>query len=89
MCKKTIVRKVPEELTFNGYNLKHNFGHGKKYLSAVLLTFNLLAFLFHTVLDLMDSKYRQIRQEFPNRKTFFDDIRALTLPVPFDRKYRS
>ncbi len=24
----------------NGYNLKHKFGHGKKYLSAVLLTSN-------------------------------------------------
>jgi hypothetical protein len=68
----------------NGYNLKHNFGHGEKYLSAVLLTFNLLAFLFHTVLDLMDSKYKQIRQELPSRKTFFDDIRALTRYICFD-----
>lgn len=68
----------------NGYHLKHNFGHGKKYLSAVLLTFNLLAFLFHTVLDLMDSKYQQIRKELPTRKTFFDDIRALTRYICFD-----
>jgi hypothetical protein len=48
------------------------------------LTLNLLAFLFHTVLDLMDSKYQQIRQELPSRKTFFDDIRALTRYICFD-----
>jgi len=49
-----------------------------------LLTFNLLAFLFHTVLEMMDSKYAQIRQDLPTRKTFFDDIRALTRYIYFD-----
>jgi hypothetical protein len=61
-----------------GYNLEHNFGHGKKHLSSLLLTFNLLAFLFHTVLELMDKKYSLVRAELPTRKTFFDDVRALT-----------
>jgi hypothetical protein len=61
-----------------GYNLEHNFGHGKKHLASLLLTFNLLAFLFHTVLELMDEKYRLVRAELPTRKTFFDDLRALT-----------
>jgi hypothetical protein len=36
-------------LKTKGYHLEHNFGHGKKNLSALLMTFNLLAFLFHTV----------------------------------------
>src|SRR5271168_4992317 len=31
-------------LKTKGYNLEHNFGHGKKHLSAVLATLNLLAF---------------------------------------------
>jgi hypothetical protein len=65
-------------LKTKGYHLEHNFGHGKKYLATLLLTFNLLAFLFHTVLDLMDEKYELIRRELPSRKTFFQDIRALT-----------
>lgn len=50
----------------------------------MMVTFNLLAFLFHTVLDLMDDKYRLIRQTLPTRKTFFDDIRALTRYFCFD-----
>jgi hypothetical protein len=55
-----------------------SFGHGKKHLSSLLLTLNLLAFLFHTVLEMMDAKYPLIRPKLPTRKTFFDDIRALT-----------
>lgn len=62
----------------NGYHLEHNFGHGKKYLSQLMLTMNLLAFLFHTVLEMMDKKYELIRSDLPTRQTFFDDIRALT-----------
>jgi len=71
-------------LKTKGYHLEHNFGHGKKYLSSVLLTFNLLAFLFHTVLEIMNEKYKQIREDLPTRKTFFDDVRALTRYICFD-----
>ena len=71
-------------LKTKGYHLEHNFGHGKNQLSSLLLTFNLLAFLFHTVLEITDSKYAQIRQDLPTRKTFFDDIRALTRYIYFD-----
>ena len=34
-----------------GYHEEHNLGHRKKYLSAFLLSLNLLACLFHTVLE--------------------------------------
>ena len=71
-------------LKTKGYHLEHNFGHGKKHLSALLMTFNLLAFLFHTVLELMDEKYQLIRRTLPTRKTFFQDIRALTRYIYFD-----
>ena len=65
-------------LKTKGYNLEHNFGHGKQHLSSLLATFNLLSLLFHTLLDLLDDKYRLLRQHLPTRKTFFDDLRALT-----------
>ena len=69
-------------LKTKGYHLTHNFGHGKRHLSALLATFNLLAFLFHTLLDLMDARYRRIRQCLP-RKRFFNDLRALTCYLCF------
>ena len=71
-------------LKTKGYNLKHNYGHGKEKLSALLATFIILAFLFHTVLEFMEDRYRLIRKKLPARKTFFDDIRALTRYICFD-----
>lgn len=71
-------------LKTKGYHLEHNFGHGKKNLAALFATFNILAFLFHTVLEIVDEKYRVIRQTLPSRKTFFQDIRALTRYLYFD-----
>jgi len=67
-----------------GYHLTHNFGHGDNHLSSVLLTLNLLAFLFHTILNKVDTKYKLIRDNLPTRQTFFDDIRALTRYICFD-----
>jgi hypothetical protein len=71
-------------LKTKGYNLKHNYGHGKENLSTLLATFIILAFLFHTVLEFMENRYRLIRKKLPARKTFFDDIRALTRYICFD-----
>ncbi len=71
-------------LKTKGYHLTHNFGHGKKHLSALLATFNLLAFLLHTVQDMIDQKYQVLRAHLPTRKTFFDDIRALTRYLCFE-----
>ncbi len=67
-----------------GYHLEHNYGHGKQYLAAVLVMLNLLAFLLHTILDLTDRQYQLIRQELGTRKTFFQDIQALTRYLYFD-----
>jgi len=67
-----------------GYHLEHNFGHGKKHLSSFLLTLNLLAFLFHTVLELVDEKYQLLREELSARKTFFNDVRALLRYLLFE-----
>jgi hypothetical protein len=60
-----------------GYNLEHNFGHGQENLSEILLSLNLLAFLFHNVLDLVNSIYQKVRESLGTRKRFFNDIRAL------------
>lgn len=64
-------------LKTKGYHLEHNFGHGEQYLASLLLSLNLLAFLFHTVLDLIDEKYRLIRQELRTRRRFFQDLETL------------
>lgn len=71
-------------LKTKGYNLEHNFGHGKHHLSSTLLTLNVLAFLFHTVLQLTDQCYQDIRKKCHTRKGFFRDICSLTKYKLFD-----
>jgi hypothetical protein len=43
-------------LKTKGSPIEHNFGHGKRSLAAFLLSLNLLALLFHTVLAWGDDK---------------------------------
>jgi len=71
-------------LKTKGYHLEHNFGHGQQHLSTVLLILNLLAFLVHTVQELTNPAYLTLRQTLGSRKTFFNDLCALTRYLLFD-----
>ena len=71
-------------LKTKGYHLEHNFGHGSQHLSSVLLSLNLLAFLFHTVMGLVDEKYRLLRKVLRKRQTFFQDVETLLRYFLFD-----
>jgi hypothetical protein len=71
-------------LKTKGYHFEHNYGHGQQHLAAFLLTLILLAFLCHTLLDLLNTKYQLLRQALAARRTFFDDLRALTRYWVFD-----
>jgi hypothetical protein len=65
-----------------GYNLEHNFGHGKKHLASLLAAMNILAFLFHTMLEFMNEKYQLLRLAIGARKRFFEHIRVLLTYIP-------
>lgn len=71
-------------LKTKGYHLEHNFGHGKQFLASLLLSLNLLAFLFHTVMGLVDTKYQLLRKELRKRRKFFQHIEALLEYLLFD-----
>ena len=65
-------------LKTKGYHLEHNFGHGKHNLSALLVTMNLLAFAWHTLLDLTAKAWQKARQRIATRKRFFQDLASIT-----------
>jgi hypothetical protein len=58
-------------LKHRGYNLEHNFGHGKEHASEIFCLLNLLAFLFHRIQDKADEEYREARGSFGRRDAFF------------------
>jgi hypothetical protein len=61
--------------------LEYNFGHGQEHLAACLLTLNLLASLVHTVLQLTDPAYGQLRHKRGTRKGFFQVLNVKWLDV--------
>jgi hypothetical protein len=71
-------------LKTKGYHLEHNFGHGKQYLAQTLLSLNILAFLFHTALELLDRRCALIRRTLPRRDTFFQHLGVLTQYMCFE-----
>jgi hypothetical protein len=73
-----IEKKDINTLKTKGYHFEHNFGHGKRSLSRALLSLNILAFLFHTVLELRDKRCALLRATLPRRDTSFQHIATLT-----------
>ena len=77
-----------ENETFNvlktgGYNLEHNFGHGKLTLANVLVTLNLLAFAFHTAAYLAVLAWRAAVIARGPKYRFFEHLRTITTYVVF------
>ncbi len=69
-------------LKTQGYHLEHNFGHGETYLASLFAAMNILAFLFHTMLEFMDEKYQLLRKVLGARKRLFEHIRVLLIHIP-------
>jgi len=75
-------RKIENEgfncLSRQGYNLKHNFGHGDEGPANLPAVFNLLALAFHTVPDSLRGLWREARERLVTRRDFFEHLRVLT-----------
>jgi hypothetical protein len=73
--------KVENE-TFNtlknlGYNLEHNYGHGKKHLSTVFATLMMLAFLVDQIQEACCHYFQAMRARFYSRKLLWEIMRGL------------
>ncbi|MEA2049566.1 MAG: transposase, partial [Campylobacterota bacterium] len=67
----------------HGYDLAHNYGHGKEYLSQNICSLNILSFLFHTVQELADKNYIEVRAIVGTRKEFHQTLNMLTTMFVF------
>ena len=67
----------------NGYNLAHDFGHGKKYRARTFAAMNLLAFAFHTACDCLETLWQQARKAVGAHARFFQDLHTITAYVLF------
>jgi hypothetical protein len=60
----------------HGYELEHNYGHGKKTLAMVFYLLNLLAFVAHVILENGDRLYQQCRAG-ETRRELWNGLRTL------------
>jgi hypothetical protein len=65
-------------LKTKGYNLEHNFGHGKQHLASLLASLNLLAFGFHTVCLATDERWRDARAVHGSARAFYAMMHSAT-----------
>ena len=66
-----------------GYELEHNYGHGKKTLSMNFYLLNLLAFVTHLILEQGDRLYQKCREEESLRE-LWNGLRSLMKTVLFE-----
>ena len=68
----------------HGYHGEHNFGHGNNHLSSFLFTLNLLAFVFHTVLEMADLTYQNALKRRVTYKNLFQHLQSISEWMVFD-----
>jgi hypothetical protein len=71
-----------ENETFNtlknlGYNLEHNYGHGKKFLSTILCFLMLLAFFVDQIQGMACSLFQAVKKQAGSFQTLWEDTRVL------------
>lgn len=71
-------------LKTKGYHFEHNFGHGKKNLANVFACFNLIAFLVHHFMALIDARYVHLYEMLGARTRVFQLLNYATMIQVFD-----
>jgi hypothetical protein len=64
----------------HGYEFEHNLGHGKRFLAMMLASLNLLAFAWHTILELLEPPIAA-RGVGAKRTSFFAHLATITAYV--------
>jgi hypothetical protein len=68
----------------HGYNLDHNYGHGKHNLCFNFYLLTLLGFFMHQIFELTDAIYQAARKKFGSKKNMWDKLRACISFIVFD-----
>ena len=68
----------------HGYELEHNYGHGKKNLAMVFYLLNLLAFIVHKLIERGDRFYQRYREMGESRREMWNVLRTLMKKFLFE-----
>jgi len=76
-CRWKIENECFNTLKNQGYHIKHNYGHGKKYLSNNMYLLTLLAFYFHQIFELTDGAYQACRKKMVSKRYLWETLRNI------------
>lgn len=76
-CRWKIENECFNTLKNQGYEIKHNYGHGKKHLSYNMYLLTLMAFYFHQVFELTDGAYQACRKKFVSKLSMWEKFRGV------------
>jgi hypothetical protein len=76
-CHWKIENECFNTLKNQGYNLKHNFGHGKQHLCHTMYLLTMLAFYFHQIFELSDPAYQLCRRSLVSKRHLWETFRVL------------
>lgn len=82
-CRWKVENENNNTLKRHGYALGHNFGHGKRGLANVFAVLNILAFLMHTVHEIVSEQYLKIREKLGARRILFEHLKSLSTYIVF------
>src|SRR5438093_13596677 len=76
-CCWKIENETLNTLKNQGYNFKHNYGHGEKHLSVVFAMLMMLAFLVDQTQQLCCALFRAVWAKFGSKRLLWERMRAL------------
>jgi hypothetical protein len=83
-CRWKIENENNNTLKTKGYHFEHNYGHGKKNLSSVFATLAIIAFLYHTIMNISDTLYLKAKESQGTRENFYNTVKAYTQLLLFE-----
>ncbi len=76
-CRWKVENETFNTLKNQGYNLEHNYGHGKQHLASVLGSLMVLMFLLDQVQETCCSLFQAARNRFHSRTSVWERLRGL------------
>jgi hypothetical protein len=67
-----------------GYDLEHNYGHGKKNLSFNFYILNVLAFLMHQIIQITNDDFNRLKKKEGSFSALYEYIRQVIRYFVFD-----
>ena len=75
-CRWKIENECFNTLKNQGYQMEHNYGHGKENLCYNFFLLTLLAFYLHQIMELTDPLYQACRKKFGNKRYMWETLRG-------------